>query len=365
MSSKILSGSEIAAQVRNRVAHTRPLLVNDFPHILDLVNELTTRFHDKFPDLNQILSRIEKDPSFVLGLRIPSYEGDKTRSHNLPAPDFDETGFVGRVDTINQLIKLCLGPYPVITIVGEGGIGKTALALKVAYDILDLPASPFDAIVWTSAKTRQLSARHIVEIDNAIHDSLGMIRAISNQLIGQENPEPMEEILTYLREFKILLILDNLETVIDKRIYTFMENLPSGSKILITSRIGLGAFEAPVKLTPLDNQEANHLLQSLSQIRGVTALSKLNHKKLGVYCRRMRNNPGYIKWFVSAVQAGQRPEDILENPDVFLDFCMSNVYHYLGDNSKLVLMSMQALPGHLSLTVLDFTSHSRPSVYRV
>lgn len=346
---------ESVIQVRNRVAHSRPLQVNDFALVHDLANILAKKFPQYFIELTQTLKRIEADPSFVLGLRIPSsFEADKNDFHNLPAPDFDETGYIGRVDVISQLIKLCLGPYPVITIVGEGGLGKTALALKIAYDILDLPDSPFDAVVWTSAKTRQLTAHHIVEIDDAIHDSLGMIRSVSNHLSGQHNSEPMDEVLSYLREFKILLILDNLETVIDKRINDFMENMPSGSKVLITSRIGLGAFEFPVKLKSLGNQEAVQLLRTLSQVRGVTELTKYNHRKLGVYCRKMHNNPGFIKWFVSAVQAGQRPEAILDDPDIFLEFCMSNVYHYLDANSKLVLKSMQAFPGRHSQAELAF-----------
>jgi LuxR family glucitol operon transcriptional activator len=348
---------EIAAQVRNRVAHSRPLKVNDFPFILDLANSLTQNLPQQFVELDHTLRRMDNDPSFVLGLRIPYVETDKNNSHNLPSPDFDETGFIGRVDVTNQLIKLCLGPYPVITIVGEGGLGKTALALKVAYDILDLPNKPFDAVVWTSAKTRQLTARHILEIDNAINDSLGMIRSIADQLSGQDKSEPMEEVLSYLSEFKILLILDNLETVIDKRIHNFLECLPSGSKILITSRIGLGAYEFPVKLESLNGQEAVQLLRALVQVRGVPDLAKYNNRKLGVYCRKMQNNPGFIKWFVSAVQTGQRPEDILDKPDIFLEFCMSNVYHYLSDNSKLVLKSMQALPGRHSQAELAFITN--------
>jgi LuxR family glucitol operon transcriptional activator len=356
---KLTPKFEAVVQVRNRVAHSRPLQVDDFSRVHDLANTLAQKFPQYFIELKHTLQRIDTNPSFVLGLRIPSsFEADKTESHNLPAPDFDETGYIGRVDVIKQLIKSCLGPYPVITIVGEGGIGKTALALKVAYDILDLPDRPFDAVVWTSTKTRQLTASHIVEVDDAIHDSLGMIRSVSDQLSGQNEASPMDEVLSYLREFRILLILDNLETVIDQRIRDFMENLTSGSKVLITSRIGLGAFEFPVKLGPLDNQEAVLLLRILSQVRGVTELTQYTNRKLGVYCRKMHNNPGFIKWFVSAVQSGQRPEAILDKPDIFLEFCMSNVYHYLSGDSKNVLKSMQAVPGRHSQAELAFLSEA-------
>ena len=68
----------------------------------------------------------------------------------------------------------------------------------------------------------------------------------------------------------------------------------------------------------------------------------------------MHNNPGFIKWFVAAVKSGKRPEEILAKPVLFLDFCMSNVYNYLSNESKAVLQSMLCLPGSFTLAELGF-----------
>ena len=344
-----------ASSIRNRVAHSRPLLSSDFPFVWDLANELISSKPETWAELGQTMERIRVNPSFVLGLSIPYFDEEEIPcSHNLPIPDFDETGFIGRSDIVHQLIKLCYGPYPVISIVGEGGIGKTAIALRVAYDILDDQKNPFDAIIWTTSKTTQLTSKNIIEIDNAIRDSLGVFEAVSYDLIGLKSSDPVDEIISYLEEFDVLLVLDNLETVLDDRIRNFLERIPAGTKILITSRIGLGAFEYPIKLAPMKEMEAVELLRSLSRMRSVDILTSLDPKKLSKYVRRMSCNPGYIKWFVSAVQSGQAPEKVLSQPEIFLEFCMSNVYKYLSELSKSVLVTMQGVPGHQSVAELSF-----------
>ena len=187
---------EELAPIRNRVAHSRPLQYADHPKTfacIDLLLQDADRF---WPSLHSVATRIKNDPSFVLGVTIPtSYEDASERSHNLPIPDFDDTGFVGRNEQAKQLVSLCLGPYPVITIVGDGGLGKTALAQRVAYDLLDHPDHPFEAIVWSSSKTTRVTDSDIEEIEGAIKTSLGMLTMVHEELAGVASEKPVEEIL--------------------------------------------------------------------------------------------------------------------------------------------------------------------------
>ena len=114
-------------------------------------------------------------------------------NHNLPIPDYDETGLIGRDEYISNIKKLCLtSPYPTISIVGEGGVGKTALALQVAYEILE-ESNPYDLIIWISSKTTQISINEITEIENAITNSVGIFEAVSNQIIGKSSYEKIED----------------------------------------------------------------------------------------------------------------------------------------------------------------------------
>ena len=261
---------------------------------------------------------------------------------------------IGRDKEIEQVKKLCLGAFPVISILGEGGVGKSALALKVAYELID-KSSHFDAVVWVTSKTTQITLNEIKEIRGAISTSLGVIQEIGEQIVGNGfDTNNLNEVIEYLAAFKIALFIDNLETILDDNIRQFVEALPQGSKIITTSRIGLGAYEYPIKLKGIEESYASQLLRSVAQIRGVEALSKLPENILRGYVNRMHRNPSYIKWFVSSVQTGLSPEAVLQNSDTFLDFCMSNVYDYLSDDAKKLTKSLQCAPGLKDIPELSY-----------
>ena len=205
-------------------------------------------------------------------LKIPQLTEPTKILHNLPLSDFDETGFIGRRSILNNLIKACHGPYPVITVVGEGGLGKTSLALKAAYEILDSDSTKFEVIIFVTAKATQLTVNEISRVKGAINSSLGLMEAAVDVLGGKESPSPIEDLKELLNTFKILLIIDNLETVLDNHLKDVLSDLPFGSKVLITTRIGLGAFEYPVQLEGLSDPEAVQLLRATAEVRGLSLI---------------------------------------------------------------------------------------------
>lgn len=337
---------------RNRVMHARPLEYDDLAETSELAN-LLVRESPYWADLATSLQDLSSQPESVLKLKIPSYNEPTKILHNLPLPDFDETGFIGRKIALANLVKACLGVYPVITVVGEGGLGKTSLALKAAYEILDSKDAPFEAIIFVTAKATQLTTNEISRISGAISSSLGVMEAAVGVLSGDVG-NPIEELKELLRTFKILLIIDNLETVLDNHLKEVLDDLPLGSKILITTRIGLGAYEYPVKLEGLTDQEAVHLLRATADIRNTNKLTRTSNDKLAVFCRRMRNNPLHIKWFVSAVQAGKRPEEVLADEKLFLKFCLANVFEQISPEAKNVVKTLLALGGSYTVAELSY-----------
>ena len=340
--------------IRNRVMHIRPLDVEDYPKLIAICDKIIKSNTNVWENLKEVNDKINNNPSFLLSMEIKNFD-EENINHNLPLPDFDETGLIGRQEIVNKVKQLCYGAFPVISIVGEGGVGKTALALKVAYEIIEDSKNPFDAIVWVSSKTTQITVNEIKEIKDAITDSIGVIQEISNQIIGiDSNQSNFDEIIDYLTTFKIALFIDNLETILDDNIREFVGALPQGSKIIITSRIGLGAFEYPVKLQGIDESYASQLMRILAKIRGVESLQKIEEKVMRTYVNRMSRNPSYIKWFVSSVQTGLSPEAVLQNSHMFLDFCMSNVYEYLSADARTLTAALQCAPGLKDVPELSY-----------
>ncbi|MCD8423612.1 M48 family metallopeptidase [Tenacibaculum finnmarkense] len=328
--------------IRNRVMHTRPLLGGDFSFTYDFVSTLKKSDAIEWTVTIETRDKIDKDPSYVLTLKFPTNHQDEEFSkvsHNLPVPDFDETGFIGRRQDVEILTKLILSTK-VVSILGDGGIGKTALALKVAYDIVDMNEKcPFELIIWTSAKTTMLTSKGIEDIFTSITDYSGLISEISGSM-GTESR--LDEVLEYLDYFKTLLIIDNLETIQSEDVRNFIREAQTKCNILITSRIGLGELEYPRKLKGLSESESTNLIREIARIRNSDTLLKLPQKTLVEISEKLYFNPLAIKWFVSTVESGIPPHEVINNKDNLLDFCLTNVYENLSDGAISILKTIRA-----------------------
>lgn len=152
------------------------------------------------------------------------------------------TPFVGRQDLLAEIQdRLQDSTCRLLTLVGPGGSGKTRLAVEAA---ARLPTTFPHGVHFVSLASLQ-SAENIVP---AIAQTLGFP--------FHEHDEPRRQLLYYLRQKTLLLVLDNFEHLItapepDQEngvdIVTDLLQTASGVKIMITSRVAL-------------NVQAEHLL---------------------------------------------------------------------------------------------------------
>lgn len=110
----------------------------------------------------------------------------------------DVSFFLGRnleLDTLEQWI--IRGSCRLVALLGIGGIGKTALGVKVAQQI----QTEFDCVIW-------LSLRNAPPVETLLAQ---LVPWVSHQ---QETRPELDRLLHYLRTTKCLLIFDNLEAIL-------------------------------------------------------------------------------------------------------------------------------------------------------
>lgn len=349
--------------IRNRVMHTRPLLGGDFSTTYDFITKLKRTDPIDWKNTLETRELIESDPAYILTLKLPhvvSLEKSNRVIHNLPVPDFDDTGFIGRTRDVEE-VKHLIFTNKVVSIIGDGGIGKTALAVKVAYDIVDMNEKcPFELVIWTSAKTTMLTSKGIEEIYTAITDYTGLISVISENIDNTVQNNKLDSILEYLDLFKTLIIIDNLETIQSIEVRDFIRVAQTKCNIVITSRIGLGELEYPRRLNGLSESESAKLIREIARIRNSDILLGLPQATLVDISSKLYFNPLAIKWFVSTVEMGIPPQEVLNNKDDLLNFCLTNVYEKLSEGSISVLNSIRASRRKLSSAEILYLSDYEP-----
>ena len=168
----------------------------------------------------------------------------------------------------------------------------------------------------------------------------------------------IEDILEYMRLFKILLVVDNYETVTDKSLRPLLTGIPTGSKVLLTSRVGLGELEIRYKLDPLDLKTSVSLMRRFAKSLNVEMLYASTDKKLERYADLLYFNPLLIKWFTQSVSMGSDPEKLATKGnsafDKVLQYCFENLFSRLKEEERKVLHFLAASRRPLTPTELLF-----------
>jgi WD40 repeat protein len=113
----------------------------------------------------------------------------------------DVSRFYGRETNLQTLTDwILVDSCRLIGIVGLGGIGKTALSVKIA----DQVQSEFDFVMWRSIK-------HLPTPSNLLSEILSILTGVDPP---KDSSSALNELLHQLREKRCLLILDNIESVL-------------------------------------------------------------------------------------------------------------------------------------------------------
>ena len=281
--------------------------------------------------------------------------------NNLISEDYDaDGGFVGREREKEAVRKLIQSDQDrIITVNGAGGVGKTAIALNIAHSYARDPQNPFEAILWFTAKTKRLSESGIEPADptltsyaQLLPEMLSVIDQSQVKTLRAANAPTVSYrnlLYEYFSTYKCLIVIDNLETVIsDSELVEFIKDVPRNSKVLITSRKGLGEIERRYSVSDMSEKDAVRLFRLVARERGAlgAGLLRLSDEKIVEFVRRVRCYPLLVKWSIGQICLGKEINrafaQITEGSSDIAIFVFNDIFEMLSRNAKTVLYSMIA-----------------------
>lgn len=311
---------------------------------------------DKQSDLEELLDRIEEqaDQDALLADVTPSPFAVEDGTYRLLDRGFDS--FIGRSELRSKLIEAVMGDPRIwiINVHGPGGVGKSAVVNWAAYELYQ--SKKFEAII-------QLTAKETILTDTGIHPKTRSLYSLENLLdqilvLFQEGTghdlETKKALVTeLLSAWRILIILDNLETVSDGRILNFVQRLPAESKakVLITSRTKTGGWELPIPVIEMNEQEIFEFVKLKSaEMQLDFPLDPLTISQVTAASGGL---PLAIQWILGQFKHTGRLESTLQTvvgkDSPVLEFSFRNVWNTLSAEARTILAIMSIFDGPCSV----------------
>ena len=253
-------------------------------------------------DLGEPQSIYQLDHPDLVLREFPALRTLSVRPHNLPP---QPTPFIGREDELGELTEMVRGrSCRLLTLIGPGGIGKTRLALQVGAEVIEeyQHGVYFIPLAQLTLASPQFLVFTIAE-------------GLRFSFYSREDPKI--QLMNYLREKELLLVMDNFEHVIEA-VDLLAEILSAAPKvkILATSRERLNlkeelTFEVrgldyPEDVSQFDFRKYSAVqlfLQHAKRVNPKFTLDEGDRALIGQICRLVGGMPLGIELAASWVRA--------------------------------------------------------------
>lgn len=219
--------------------------------------------------------------------------------HNLP----NSGKLIGRKKIVKKLCD-AVDKNVLTMIVGTGGIGKSSLALETVkryYLSKRKQHFHFDAIVWISAKNEEVSFSGFL-------DTIARVMEYTGVLQITELNEKVVEVKQLFQKNRILLIVDNFETICDANIVDFIENVCDNDRVIITTRekITWNISSSLISVEKLDDKEGISLIKHEYKKQGLNFKS-VSSEAMTELLKATDGSPLAIKWAVGQISTNGIP----------------------------------------------------------
>jgi hypothetical protein len=276
---------------------------------------------------------------------------------NLPAPTYSQ--FVMREEAFAEVLDGLSQRSAAVIVVGLGGNGKTSLAREVADRCIkkDDGSALFDAAIWISDKDRPGTTNLSTVLDE-------IARTLDYPGFTQfEHDEKCREVEQLLRRQRVLVCVDNVETITDAALLAWLLKLPEPSKTLITTREYRREFRRggwPVELRGMRDTEARELVDERLKVLRIEKLVS-GKGQLEPLVVATGGNPKAIEITLGLVKYERRPLDQVVDDlyaargELFNDL-FTRAWALLDEAARRVLLVMTFFPATASAEALSATA---------
>lgn len=268
---------------------------------------------------------------------VPRASGPRLVLHNVPARQ--TSNFVGRKKELEKLAHWLeeTNEWNTCLIYGDGGFGKTTLALEFFNRLLDAtlegePPLPSIISFYTAKRTKwtEEGLVHFRGISGAMEDGVRELMYSFYPVLGKEwyaieGRALIDRVAAELRAQKfarddVLLIIDNTETLATstqdaEELAEFLSKVgKSIGRIVITSRRRELLAAVPVQVSQLSETEAVMLIQKLGTDLGARAINQAGESRLRRACGQVMHKPLLIDTLVRYIaRSGSSIDDGLNH----------------------------------------------------
>ncbi|PEL14293.1 hypothetical protein [Bacillus sp. AFS017336] len=337
---------------RNNIMHSRSITSDEMEQITVLCNKFIKGLED---------GNYETKWNIFLTNDINEFNIPRVFIEYPVGKNFDR--LIGRSKELKELKFEITKPTPV-SIIGHGGLGKTALVLQLIEDLVNSPDQPFEKIYFMSFKNTVFEHGAIRRFEKVISNHKDLIFRMASFMdidISEKEFCDIEELVwKEIFSTKSLLILDNLETETVKSNLSeftgiaqkFINNFTKPSRLIITSRYGLGDREAKLPLFQFNLENTKDLIESYLNAE-ILYEKKITLEDWEWIQKYTEGNPGLIIAFCNTLKSTRKElldirvgydtvystvsSELHDQREEFIVFCFENTIESMAEGSQIFL----------------------------
>jgi NB-ARC domain len=280
------------------------------------------------------------------------------------------TKFIGRETELKLLSDYISPQYRqhIIVIEGDPGVGKTALALKIAHRCYQQQqsyftppsTSDFKAIVFVSLKNNKLFPKYFSSLLGNSFSNINLLlilRTIANTLKVPElnqfhKNDKLDIIYRKLAEQATLLIVDGIDDVgssESNKIFEFLNDLPASTKVIITTRQKALSY-SHISLEPFSKKDSNKFILEQVKDKNVS-IPATDAENIADAARGI---PIALTYAVGLYMNGYNFDNVANSSDTDAgEICFKNLLKSLsGSPTYHLLFILSFFPNEVSKSVL-------------